>query len=186
LQTLARRSTPSQATSTLAPETNRTETNSWWYEFGLELSPGVAQGSEKCSLPTVNVERFDANLPNEYSSPTFRRQRNRDLLFSGLTLIFLKLFAVGLWLMLPPLLTLIAIITLLGQLVGKREGWSRFDSFYWAFITATTVGYGDIRPASRVSRLVSILIALLGLMFTGIVIAVAVQAATVALKSMGP
>jgi voltage-gated potassium channel len=108
------------------------------------------------------------------------------LLFSGLTLIFLKLFAVGLWLMLPPLLTLIAIITLLGQLVGKREGWSRFDSFYWAFITATTVGYGDIRPASRRSRLLSILIALLGLMFTGIVIAVAVQAATIALKSMEP
>jgi voltage-gated potassium channel len=106
------------------------------------------------------------------------------LLFSGLTLIFLKLFAVGLWLMLPPLLTLIAIITLLGQLVGKREGWSRFDSFYWAFITATTVGYGDIRPASKGSRLLAILIALLGLMFTGIVIAVAVQAATIALKSM--
>jgi voltage-gated potassium channel len=106
------------------------------------------------------------------------------LLFSGLTFIFLKLFAVGLWLMLPPLLTLIAIITLLGQLVGKREGWSRFDSFYWAFITATTVGYGDIRPASKGSRLLAILIALLGLMFTGIVIAVAVQAATIALKSM--
>jgi voltage-gated potassium channel len=108
------------------------------------------------------------------------------LLFSGLTLVFLKLFFVGLWLMLPPLLTLIAVITLLGQLVGKREGWSRFDSFYWAFITATTVGYGDIRPASRGSRLISILIALLGLMFTGIVIAVAVQAATIALKSTGP
>ena len=108
------------------------------------------------------------------------------MLFSGLTLIFLKLFGVGLWLMLPPLLTLIAVITLLGQLVGKREGWSRFDSFYWAFITATTVGYGDLRPASRGSRLLSILIALLGLMFTGIVIAVAVQAATVALKSVGP
>lgn len=106
------------------------------------------------------------------------------MLFSGLTLVFLKLFAIGLWLMLPPLLTLVAAITLLGQLVGKREGWSRFDGFYWAFITATTVGYGDIRPASKGSRLLSILIALLGLMFTGIVIAVAVQAATVALKSM--
>jgi voltage-gated potassium channel len=77
------------------------------------------------------------------------------------------------------------IITLLGQLVGKREGWTRFDSFYWAFITATTVGYGDIRPQSRGSRLISILIAILGLMFTGIVIAVDVQAVTIALKSIG-
>jgi voltage-gated potassium channel len=87
--------------------------------------------------------------------------------------------------MLPPLLTLMVIITLLGQLVGKREGWTRFDSFYWAFITATTVGYGDIRPQSRGSRLISILIAILGLMFTGIVIAVDVQAVTIALKSIG-
>jgi voltage-gated potassium channel len=87
--------------------------------------------------------------------------------------------------MLPPLLTLMVIITLLGQLVGKREGWSRFDSFYRAFITATTVGYGDIRPQSRGSRLISILIAILGLMFTGIVIAVDVQAVTIALKSIG-
>jgi len=88
--------------------------------------------------------------------------------------------------MLPLLLSLIALITLLGLVVGKKEGWSRFDSFYWSFITATTVGYGDIRPANRASRILAILIALLGLMFTGIVIAIAVQAATVSLKSILP
>jgi voltage-gated potassium channel len=63
------------------------------------------------------------------------------------------------------------------------EGWSSFDSFYWSFITATTVGYGDLRPELRGSRILSILIALVGLTLTGILIAVAVHAATIALAA---
>lgn len=108
------------------------------------------------------------------------------MLFTGLTITFLKYFCVALWLMLPLLLSLIIIITCLGMLVGNKEGWSRFDSFYWSFITATTVGYGDIRPSKKGCRILAIIIALMGLMFTGIVIAIAVQAATISLKSMFP
>ena len=85
--------------------------------------------------------------------------------------------------MLPLLLSLALAITLLGQTVAKEEGWSRFDSLYWSFITATTVGYGDIRPVKRKSKVVAIIIAFLGLTLTGIVIAVAVQAATSALST---
>ena len=85
---------------------------------------------------------------------------------------------------LPLLLSLGAAITLLGQVVGKREGWSRFDSFYWSFVTATTVGYGDIRPEKHASRILAIVIAFSGLVLTGIVIAVAVHAATLALDSI--
>ena len=103
------------------------------------------------------------------------------LLFSGLTITFLKHFGNGLWLGLPLLLSLAAAIFVLGLLVGKKEGWSRFDSFYWSFITATTVGYGDFRPARTISKVIAILIALLGLTMTGILIAVAVHAATLAL-----
>ena len=100
-----------------------------------------------------------------------------DLLFSGLTITFLKQFGFGLWLGLPLLLSLAAVIVVLGLVVGKKEGWSRFDSFYWSFVTATTVGYGDFRPVHRVSRVIAIIIALLGLTMTGILIAVAVHAA---------
>jgi voltage-gated potassium channel len=103
------------------------------------------------------------------------------LLFSGLTITFLKEFAFGLWLCCPLFLSLAAAIVGLGLLVGMNEGWSRFDSFYWSFVTATTVGYGDFRPVRRVSRVIAIAIALLGLTMTGILIAVAVHAGTVAL-----
>jgi voltage-gated potassium channel len=103
------------------------------------------------------------------------------LIFSGLTIKFLKEFSFGLWLTFPLLLSLLAAITLLGQFVGRGEGWSRFDSFYWSFITASTVGYGDLRPTKRVSKIVAILIAPLGLLLAGILIAVAVHATTLAL-----
>jgi len=101
----------------------------------------------------------------------------------GLT--FLKQLGIGLWLTFPLLLSLAAAITLLGLTVGKKEGWSRFDSFYWSFITATTVGYGDIRPFKRGSRILAILIAFLGLMLTGICTAVALRAGSLALGTPG-
>ncbi len=78
-----------------------------------------------------------------------------------------------------PLLSTIALsIVVLGICVGLLESWSRFDSIYWAFITATTVGYGDIRPLKPVSRILSIFIALIGVTFTGIIVAMAIDAAT--------
>lgn len=105
------------------------------------------------------------------------------MLFSGLTITFLKQFCIGIWLTLPLLVSLALAITLLGRAVGRQEGWSLFDSFYWSFVTATTVGYGDIRPVKRKSKVIAIIIAFLGLTLSGIVIAVAVQAATLALST---
>ena len=105
------------------------------------------------------------------------------MLLTGVTFKFLREFCFGLWLTFPMLLTLGVAIALIGQVVGKKEGWSRFESFYWAFITGTTVGYGDLRPQQKITRLLSIVVALLGLTFTGILIAVAVHAATLALTA---
>lgn len=109
--------------------------------------------------------------------------RGPELLLSGLTLTFLKELGLGIWLTLPLLLSLALAITVLGQVAGRAEGWRKFDSFYWAFITATTIGYGDLRPTRVASRLLAILIGLLGLTFTGIVIAIAVHAGAVALAA---
>ena len=105
------------------------------------------------------------------------------MLFSGLTTTFLKEFAYGVWVTSPLLLSLALVITALGQVVARMEGWSPFDGFYWSFITATTVGYGDVRPERKGSRILAILIALVGLTLTGILIAVAIHAATLALAA---
>jgi hypothetical protein len=105
------------------------------------------------------------------------------LLLTGLTITFLKEFGLGLWLTLPLLLCLATTVALLGLVVGRNEGWSRFDSVYWSFITATTVGYGDFRPVKKASRIIAVVIALLGLTLTGILIAVGVHAGSLALAA---
>ena len=64
----------------------------------------------------------------------------------------------------------------LGQLVGRFQQWSRSDALYYAFITATTVGYGDFRPSRRRSKLTAIAIALTGILLTGIIVAIGIKA----------
>jgi voltage-gated potassium channel len=122
-----------------------------------------------------------ARLHRYFSNP---RQEWLLVFPRGLTILFLKDFAVGLWLMFPLVFSLIGAIILLGQTVGRRHGWSFLDTVYWSFMTATTVGYGDLRPTDRRSKIVAIVIAFLGLILTGIVIAVAVQATTRALTEV--
>jgi voltage-gated potassium channel len=105
------------------------------------------------------------------------------MFFTGISITFLKQLCFGLWATLPLLLSLAAGITLLGYAVGRKEGWSRLDTLYWSFITATTVGYGDLRPAQNASKIASVLIAFLGLMLSGIVVAVTVHAVNLALDT---
>jgi voltage-gated potassium channel len=57
------------------------------------------------------------------------------------------------------------------------------DAIYFAFITAFTVGFGDVAPRSRGARAVSVILAFLGLILVGIVVAIAVHALDAALKS---
>ena len=89
------------------------------------------------------------------------------------TLDFLQLFVYVLYLASPLLLTLLLIIILLGQIVGRKESWTWLDSLYWSFITSTTVGYGDIKPTGKLSKALAVFIAFMGLLFTGIVVALA-------------
>lgn len=43
-----------------------------------------------------------------------------------------------------------------GLIMGHLEGWSIFDSIYYAFITAATLGYGDFSPMTPKGRLCGI------------------------------
>ena len=87
------------------------------------------------------------------------------------TLSFLKAFFTMCYLIGPLLGLLLLNIIVLGLAVGRVENWSKLDSLYYAFITATTVGYGDLRPIHPRSKLCAIAIALTGLLLTGIIVA---------------
>ena len=95
---------------------------------------------------------------------------------------FLRLFLRGIYFISPLLLILFLTIVLIGQIVGRHEAWTKFDALYWAFITAITVGYGDFHPRKRISKGLAILTALVGVIFTGIIVSVALHAAQTSFK----
>jgi voltage-gated potassium channel len=98
------------------------------------------------------------------------------------TITFTELFLKTLYLGAPILLSLITVIILLALIVSRKERWTAFDSIYWEFITGFTVGYGDIRPLTRLSKILAILIAWTGIMFTGVIVAATVTATSSAIK----
>ena len=93
------------------------------------------------------------------------------------TLSFLRVFLVDITHAGPVLGFLLLLILLVGYVIGRLEGWSAFDALYHAFINATTVGYGDFRPSRKSSKTLTVLLAFIGLIFTGVIVAIAVHAA---------
>ena len=71
-----------------------------------------------------------------------------------------------------------------GILFSSFENISIWQGIYFAIITATSVGYGDISPETLVGQVISIALALLGTIFFGLVIAVATRAFTDTIKDV--
>ena len=94
------------------------------------------------------------------------------------TITFIRIFFWGVYLTSPILVAMIVLIISLGLIVGRIESWTKFDSIYWSFITALTVGYGDIKPISKASKIFSIIIGAVGIMLGGILVAITLQATT--------
>ena len=45
-----------------------------------------------------------------------------------------------------------------GYIIGKVEGWNIIDGIYFSFITATTIGLGDIVPVTKLGRMFTIIL----------------------------
>ena len=77
-----------------------------------------------------------------------------------------------------------AVIVIAGVAIARFDRVPLEEAIYFAFITAFTVGFGDIAPKSRGARAVSVLLAFLGLILVGIFVAVATHALGIALTSV--
>jgi voltage-gated potassium channel len=73
-------------------------------------------------------------------------------------------------------LWLLALIMTGAVIITATEKVSFGKAVYFSFITGLTVGYGDIVPGTAIGRVISVLLGLTGILFTGVVVAVAVEA----------
>jgi len=100
------------------------------------------------------------------------------------TMEFVISFSRLVWYGGPLFMGLGLIIAALAIAAGRHEGWSNRDSLYYGFITATTVGYGDMTPSTGRGKTYAIILAIIGLIFTGIMVALAVEAADTAFDKL--
>jgi voltage-gated potassium channel len=67
-----------------------------------------------------------------------------------------------------------------GLAVSLCEGFSAWEGIYFAIITSTSVGFGDITPDTVIGQCISVALALIGTIFFGLVVGAATHAVTVA------
>lgn len=89
---------------------------------------------------------------------------------------FVKIYVSGLLFLWPILLVLLGAIVALGLRIGQLEKWTPTNAVYFAFITATSVGYGDFHPTNARAKWLAILIALIGVLLTGLIVSIGLEA----------
>ena len=76
----------------------------------------------------------------------------------------------------PILSGIILLMIASGLAVASLEDWSIDEALYFTFVTGLTIGYGDFAPHHFLARLLAIVVGLAGIIMTGLVAAVSVQA----------
>ena len=109
------------------------------------------------------------------TSDTVVRLRAREILLeSGRTLWYLRGILAG-------LLVLFVLLTIAMYYMGdpvetaKRTPSPIGETLYFCAITALTIGYGDVVPTSTLGRIDAVLLGLIGMVFTGLIVAAAVR-----------
>ena len=77
------------------------------------------------------------------------------------------------------------LISLGGFLLAELEDLPIGTGLYFAWVTGTTVGYGDLVPTSGAARLMATIVALLGIVFTGLIVALALEAVKLSIRNNG-
>ena len=81
-------------------------------------------------------------------------------------------------------LFLIALVVISAVVISQIENLPFGESLYFSFITGLTIGYGDIVVKAPVPRLIAVLLGLIGMIFTGLMVAAALRAIEKSLKDM--
>jgi len=102
-------------------------------------------------------------MTGKLAAPTLRRQFLLHLL-DGLKLVW------------PIIAALVGLIAAMGCIVAVIEDWSVFDGIYFAFVSGLTIGFGVLAPKFALGRAIAVAIGFTGIVLTGLVAAVAVQA----------
>ena len=63
-----------------------------------------------------------------------------------------------------------------GLVIWRIEGWRLDEALYFTFVTGLTIGYGDFTPKHVSARLLALVIGFAGIVLTGVVAAITVQA----------
>ena len=71
---------------------------------------------------------------------------------------------------------LIALIVIGALVIAFVEKMPFGNALYFSFVTGLTIGYGEIVAKTVLGRVVALLIGLIGIVFTGMVVAIAVRA----------
>ncbi len=82
--------------------------------------------------------------------------------------------------------TLLVVVFVAAAAIARIDRISFEDALYFSLITALTVGFGEITPKSRASRVLAVLLSLIGVLFTGLAVAAAVHSMQVALGTANP
>ena len=93
-------------------------------------------------------------------------------IFTRFTHIFFQII----WHYCPIFLSLLAFLVVGAALIAYVEKLPFGDAIYFSFITGLTIGYGDVVVKTVLGRCVAIIIGLIGILFTGLVVAAAVRA----------
>ena len=89
---------------------------------------------------------------------------------------FISHFLRATWHVKIVILALIALVVAGAGAITFFEKMPFVDTLYFAFVTGLTIGYGDIVPQTHIGRLVALMIGLVGILFTGLMVAVLVFA----------
>ena len=81
-------------------------------------------------------------------------------------------------------MALFALILGIAVVIRHLEKMPFGESLYFSFITGLTIGYGDIVVKTPFARLLAVLLGLIGIIFTGIIVAAAVRAVEKSLKDL--